>query len=462
MSVEWLDSVRGLLERWVSPGDRMLVGVSGGADSTALLALLTDEMKIEPSRIVAAHVNHGIREDAALDLDVVEHVASKRSIVVAVRSVDAPGLAQRERFSLEMAARKLRYAAFDQMAKEHSCSWILTGHTMEDSAETVLMRLRGRSPWYECTGIPDRRGTVLRPLLGVHRDQVRAWAAEKGVRFRDDESNLDARFRRNRLRELIARNDDFWSYGNIEALSRAGESVREEIDRLRRLARVLFVGRSRPGKGNKVGLAIDEIFRYFTVLTFVPVEVAWAELAGEPEARLPSAHRRMIMDCLTGRGPQASIQLPNDVTMVRRGKYVWLGLGEISEVRQSVSFGTWRIAERDATLVIELDSAHEVGHDGAIKIRLNGSSGELSARSWKAGDILKMPGRPTKKIADILAEKKLDPFERARVVVLADLQGPLMILGGPVAARALPTTTDKHTAWVSWKVDDGSVERKDI
>ena len=79
----------------------------------------------------------------------------------------------------------------------------------------------------------------------------------------------------------------------------------------------------------------------------------------------------------------------------------------------------------------------------------------LCLRSWRPGERMKIAGRPTKKIADLLAERKLDPLQRSGVLVLADESGPLLLIGGPVAERALPVNKDVKPLWVSWKADDG-------
>lgn len=442
-----LSDVRSFLSRNITEGDRLLVAVSGGADSIGLLACLSDELGIPASRLVCGHVTHGIRRDGHRDLEVIHDVAGKRSIPVCTRSVDTLSLAKEKHLSLEAAARELRYQSLTSMAAESACKWILTAHTMDDCAETVLMRMRSGAPWYEWTGIPARRGLVLRPLLCVLRDDLRGWVSAKGLRFHDDESNLDVRFRRNGLRAKLRERPDYWNPQQIRRFHAAGEELAAVLSVWSKMVYAVPV----TVKGNlnegTVGLAIDEIFRYFDNLTFLPVEVTWSALTGQRDARLPSKLRRQITTFLCGGSPQACLVLPRDISLLRRGALLWMMRGSVQPVFKRVSLGKWAVPERQGVLTIGKGHA---ANGGAICVRSQVMERELTVRNWQPGDRIKPAGRPTKKISDLLAEMKLDPVQRARVLVLADELGPLMILGGVVDQRAAANHALGESVFVSW------------
>ena len=413
-----------------------------------LLALLTDTLGYPATRLVVGHVDHGIRRDSGDDEAVVRQVAEARGIEVHVRRVDAVGLAKRARMSVEAAARQLRYEALHEMAENAGCRWILTAHTMDDSAETVLMRMRTGAPWYEWTGIPEKRGQVLRPLLPVSREDLRAWVQQAELPYREDETNSDVRFQRNRLRANVSACPEFWNRKQIERLWTAGRDLERALSLWRKLVYGLPVVVKASLNRGTVGLAIDEIFRYFNNLTFLPVEVMWGYLTYQQDARLPSKLRRQITTFLHGNSPEARFELPLGISLLRRGRVAWLHREMAAPVSKKVSLGLCRVLLRDSVLTV----GSGPGEDGCSAfLRRDLMDRALTLRTWQAGDRIQPVKRPVKKISDLLNEMKLDPAERARILVLADDAGPLWIVGGVVDARAAADSAQGDGIWVSWK-----------
>jgi tRNA(Ile)-lysidine synthase len=447
------------LDRWTSSEDRLLVAVSGGADSMGLLALLTDEMGFGSQRLRVAHINHQLRPTVEEDLRVVEGFARECGVPLSVRKVDVLDAARREHLSLEAAARRLRYRALEEIAEETGCRWILTAHTMDDSAETVLMRMRSGAPWYEWTGIPARRGRILRPLLTVRRPVLREWVRAHEVPFREDESNGDVRFQRNRLRNILESCHNFWNDSVVINLFANGRELEWALESARKAVYLLPSLINATSKEGRIGLAIDEIFRYFNNLTFLPVEALWAKLCVQPpESRLPSHLRRQIAEFLQGTTPDARLSLPKNVVLVRRGTHLWLIKGEIAAVNRSVTRGKSSVPERKGHLVV----ADVSNGQPAVLVRREILDHHLTLRSWQAGDRIKPMGRPRKKIADLLSERKLDPVERAEALVLCDEDGPLLIVGGVVDERATAKYPQGETITIRWSEDDSRGAGNDL
>lgn len=225
-------------------GGRVLVACSGGVDSVSLahgLAALRRTLGVE---MCVGHVDHGLREGSADDAAFVVALAEKLGAPVRVARVDPRALrvggSSRERPTLQEAARRLRYRALAAQARELGCGAIATAHTLDDQAETVLLRLlRGAGP-DGLAGIPERSpgGGILRPLLGVSRREVLAFAAGEGFAWREDPSNQSPAYARNRLRHDwipalgVAFNPQLLrAIGNLaEALRRDAEWIDEHVD----------------------------------------------------------------------------------------------------------------------------------------------------------------------------------------------------------------------------------------
>jgi tRNA(Ile)-lysidine synthase len=179
--------------------DRLLVAVSGGPDSTALLAGLAALAPGRGLRLTAAHVDHGLR-GAESDADRLRAEALARGLGVPFcwrRAVVAPGP------GLEARARRARYATLEALADEAGAARIVTGHTRDDQVETVLLRLLRGAGRGGLAGMRVRRGRLWRPLLGVTRADVRRFLAERGLDFAVDRSNADLCHARNRVRRLL-------------------------------------------------------------------------------------------------------------------------------------------------------------------------------------------------------------------------------------------------------------------
>ncbi len=195
------------LKRLGLAGRRVLVAVSGGLDSTALLHLLHAQARRHRLVVSVGHVNHGLRGEAS-DADEAAVRALADALGVPMRSAHADprprreGGSSRSRPTLQEAAREARYAALRALAAELGAERIATAHTADDQAETVLLRLlRGSGP-DGLAGIPERSpdAVIVRPLLHVSRRELAAYAAAQGLVWREDASNAKADYARNRLR----------------------------------------------------------------------------------------------------------------------------------------------------------------------------------------------------------------------------------------------------------------------
>ncbi|WP_059103611.1 tRNA lysidine(34) synthetase TilS [Shouchella shacheensis] len=198
-----------LKEELLQKGDTVLVAVSGGPDSMALLHLLAVDLKEEFALTVyAAHANHQLRgEDSTKDAALVRDFCERTGVLLYEAQLDVGACSKEEKVGTQPAARKLRYRFFEATMADASADVIVTGHHGDDEAETVLMKLiRGTTPLTRL-GIPVRRpfanGYMSRPLLGERKEAITAYCQKEGVPFRLDASNTSTAYTRNRVRQVI-------------------------------------------------------------------------------------------------------------------------------------------------------------------------------------------------------------------------------------------------------------------
>src|SRR5271166_3769391 len=218
-------------------GDRVAVAVSGGADSVALLRVLR-ELRSELGLVLAvAHVNHGLRgEQSDADEAVVAELAKEHGMEHFAGRADVRNHASISKISIEAAGRELRYRWFALLAREQRFDSIATGHTLDDQAETVLLKFlrgagtRGRAGIYpQMFRGAERKIRFVRPLLCVTRDEVETYLTSLSQGWREDESNLDHRFARNRVRhELLPLLEREYNPNIRQVLSDTAEVSRAE------------------------------------------------------------------------------------------------------------------------------------------------------------------------------------------------------------------------------------------
>ncbi len=183
--------------------EKVLVGLSGGADSVCLLYLLREYAKTHPITVLAAHVHHGLRKNADLDEVFVRDLCKDWEIPFFVKHIDAALLSSDGGLSLEEAGRVARYEFFEEILKRENADLIATAHHRDDLCETMLFQLFRGSGIHGLHGILPVSGNRIRPLLCVGKAEIEDFLKAEGIAWRVDESNLDTQYARNRIRHEI-------------------------------------------------------------------------------------------------------------------------------------------------------------------------------------------------------------------------------------------------------------------
>ncbi|MBU0986203.1 MAG: tRNA lysidine(34) synthetase TilS [Proteobacteria bacterium] len=225
------------------PQDSVLVGVSGGPDSVALLNVLYTIAPAFFLRLGIAHLNHGLRSpDSDQDAEFAASLAKTFDLPFYVHKADVRSYRIENRLSLEEAARRIRYAFLKDVALKNGFDKIALGHHCDDNAELVLMNLlRGSGP-LGISGMPAKRdGKIVRPLINLKRREIMAYLDEKGLKYVCDVSNLDQTFLRNRIRhDLVPRLKASYNPKIVDTLNRLALIVGAEEDWMDAVVQPIF------------------------------------------------------------------------------------------------------------------------------------------------------------------------------------------------------------------------------
>jgi tRNA(Ile)-lysidine synthase len=254
------------------PGDRLCAAVSGGADSVALLLALNTANRLSREALgvtlSAVHVHHNLRgEEADGDAAFVTNLCARLEVPLHLRAVDVPAHMAATGEGLEEAARNLRYKKFHEILNSGKADAVLTAHTLDDQAETVLMKLL-RGAWTDGLSAihpvvyptKPQTGKIIRPLLGTRRHQIESYLRELNQPWREDSSNADQAQTRNRIRHELMPNLRTYNPKIDQVLANLAELAREEesrwqVELARTLPQIVLPGKPVRGGGRAVSTA---------------------------------------------------------------------------------------------------------------------------------------------------------------------------------------------------------------
>ncbi len=416
----------------VSPREKVLLAVSGGADSLAMLKWFVSQNDWH-SRIVAAHVNHNLRDDADSVVNLVSSQAESLKVPFVFANVDVPATLAERNESVEACARRLRYLALEEIRTSQNCALVVTAHTQDDDAETVLMKLKMNSSWYECTGIPIQRGKVLRPFLGVTRAELRDLISADDE-YDIDPMNEDSRFLRVQARATLKHE----SPASIQ-LSRHGRRIQSLQEITSRLVKT----------NNNISLSNDFSWvsgleklpknLYLEDLDFLAVELKWAALLGQPNMRLKSALRRQVVEFLRAGNFRSSLPLAGGIELHRAGRKVWLAS------RDTQNANSPRLSEH---VVLTPDVFRDI-ESGVLSVE-SGATQKIEVRRWTPGERFRPVARRNRKISDWLAEAGVHPAVRADWPVICQNDVIIAVPGLGIAEHVKPHG-EKSVVNIHWK-----------
>jgi len=251
--------------RLIVERDKILLAVSGGLDSVALLHIFSQLKSMLKLELAVAHVHHGIRGDEAdEDFEFVKSLSGNIKLPFHSKKVDSKAFAKSQKYSLEESARILRYQAFEGFLTKSKYSRLATAHTANDQAETVIDHFLRGSGSLGMQGMQKTRGAYIRPLLELTREDLEQYAKENKLTFRQDSSNKDLKFRRNRIRrELIPYLKEHFNPNLVKTLNRTARIFSETESVLETVSDEAYKSLVSLQKKNEIIVEIDGFLSYF-------------------------------------------------------------------------------------------------------------------------------------------------------------------------------------------------------
>ncbi len=415
-----------------APDSPVLVALSGGADSSALLCILSEMRKITPFPLFAAHVNHGIRtkeynNEALRDRDFCIKLCEKHGVKLFIKDADLPKLAKESKESLETAARKLRYDFFAEIMNENNIKLLATAHNASDNIETMIFNIaRGCSLSGLC-GIPVTRpldgvegGLVIRPMLSATKEEILDYCKENSVEFVLDSTNLEENCTRNVIRHrIVPQLKQLFTTPERACTRLAQSALRDEEYLMGEARRYLDAWHGR--------LNVKELLSLHKAISSRMISESFADLNG---TGLEFVHINSIFSLIES-GEKGFISLPCNSRACFDGESLIFEQDtkvktEKNEYSIALSLGLNKVCEDFLILVSEKQEEEKntlalncEKYEIYASVSFSADITRLSARSRQNGDVI-FDNSMHKKVKKLLCDKKIPNTIRASLPMICE------------------------------------------
>jgi tRNA(Ile)-lysidine synthase len=302
----------------VEKNDKIVVGVSGGPDSVALLYLLNSLKKELPLTLHIAHLDHMLRKDSYRDVEFVKKLSQRLNIPITVAKINVKELAKKG--SIEEISRNVRLEFLFKVAKDIKANKIALGHNFDDQAETVLMRILRGSGLYGLCGILPKRNlygfTIIRPLLGITRREIDAYLKRRKIKTRQDYTNLKGIYLRNRIRNRLLPLLEKEYNKNIKSiLVNMAESIGYDYEYLLKLSQKTFFKKADILR-KRIVFNLKEFLNLEPALQRMLIRLSIEKLKGNLR-RFEFRHIKEIEDLLVWRPANSIVDLPQGISVIK-------------------------------------------------------------------------------------------------------------------------------------------------
>ncbi len=436
----------------ISKGDKILIALSGGPDSVFALNFFLKYKKKFQIEIAAAHFNHSLRGDESdADEKFVKRLCSGKGIHFFSKRIDVKGFAKKNKYSVEEAARILRYENLEALAEKNVCDKIVTAHNMSDNAETVLMNLFNGTGLSGLSGIPAARENIVRPLLCLGKNEILKYLEKEKIEFRIDSSNLKDDFRRNFIRNKII---PLIKNGINPKIDEAVFRTSENISRTARIGSDLNDFLIQQFVDAADGYASIDINLKNLFGGELPGEILKKIL--ERNFNIKMQHKDYVkINSLLKNQKGKKAELSKKITAVREEDRIVIGRKEHEpagsydlRVGEKINAGAKSFGIDEI-----VKSSVKYDHSGKTEfIDASVVEDKFILRRWKSGDRFKPLGMKSfKKVSDFLTDLKIPTSERKNQLVLLNRNQIVWIVGLRIDDRVKLNSKSKkiYKLWVN-------------
>ncbi|SET41586.1 tRNA lysidine(34) synthetase TilS [[Clostridium] polysaccharolyticum] len=457
----------------IEKGDRIVLGVSGGADSISLFFVMMELKQKYNIEIAVVHVNHGIRgEDAIKDEEYVQMLCRENGILFYSVHADVRTIAKVQKLSEEEAGRKIRYEAFEKACAMYGCNKIAVAHNENDVSETVLLNLFRGSGLKGLTGIEPVRGKIIRPLLCVERREIEQYLWVKGIGYQTDSTNFETEYTRNKIRLQII------PYVEKEINERASEhiaksaSILSEANSFIQMEVSKLYERCVEKSEDAYHVVLEKFCKAHAILKKEVVRKVLFELSNE-HRDIEMRHIYMILE-LEKQGAGKRVDLPYEMETVHfydrlviRKKKGKKEKGGLENEIEAVIPGLIKIPGSDKRLCFEVIYVEDCDRNKLEKMYRDKKNdytkwfdydkirNTVLARYRKAGDFFVYNEHGNrKKLKEYFIEQKVPAEKRKSILLLADGNHIMWITGYRISEYYKVTNETKRILKV--KIDGGN------
>lgn len=412
----------------IKRGERVLVALSGGSDSVAMLDILVRLSSDLGFLVCAAHINHNIREESKSDEDFVKKLCESYKIECFIKSADVLKYAKEKSISTELAGRKIRYEFFGELKEKHKISKIATAHNKNDSCESVLLHFfRGCGIDGLC-GIPVLRDDcIIRPIIGITKEEVESYCKENSLRYVTDKTNFETDYTRNKIRlDVIPYIEKEINSGFLNTLSANTVIFKEISEYMHKVSEELFNKAYRDGK-----LDLKLLENEDNAIIRMVIQKLFCDFS-KSEEKLGVRYVDEILKIIKDKQTSKTVNLPDMISA--RIEYNTLYFTKTVIENKGFSYDVeigkeLYIKEIDKYVLVKEEGVLGTNSREKLYFYIDNNK-KLTIRSRKSADKLKpskMNG--TKKLSDLFCDLKIPVSQRDKIPILVADDEIIWVMG---------------------------------